>query len=296
MQDHTEKDHGNVIAHDQDNALGAQLRDIAQAIAMEAGGLITRLRSAGVTVAASKSSEVDIVTEADRAAEELIVKRLQEVRPHDSILGEEGGKTVTGTSEITWVVDPIDGTVNYLYNISAFAVSIAATVEDNNGPDGRTSIAGCVFDPVAGESFSAVRGGGAHLLTVTKQRVQATDRAEQMLRVNSPRSLSLSLVGTGFGYTPEKRRSQAETLLTLLPWVRDIRRAGSAALDLCSVAAGRLDAYYESGLQPWDYAAGLLIAQESGATVWGRDKSSPGTDLLIASAPSIIEPLHAIVS
>lgn len=261
----------------------AALARIASDIALQAGELIVTLRDRGVSVAASKSSAVDVVTEADREAERLIVSELRAARPHDGVLGEEG-TGIDGTSAVTWVIDPIDGTTNYLYDIPAFAVSIAATVRDEAAyADGRRAIAGAVFNPRTGELFDAWEGGGARL-------------NGSPLAVSGKTDLGTALVGTGFGYTAERRREQAEMVSRLLPRIRDIRRIGSAALDLCNLAAGRLDAYYELGLQPWDYAAGALIATEAGAAMIGRDDTTrPGTPLLFAGDPALVGELRAIV-
>lgn len=275
-----------------EDSLHATLADIAARIALEAGDLIRGLRESGVDVAATKSSLTDVVTAADRAAELLVTERLREARPHDGVLGEEGAQVV-GTSGITWVVDPIDGTVNYLYGLPAYAVSIAATVEESAAneneassksglmADGRRAVAGAVYLPVTGEMFSTYLGGGARL---NGEQVKASDEVD----------LSVALVGTGFGYTTERRTEQAEVVRRLIPRVRDIRRMGSAAIDLCMVAAGRLDGYYERGLQPWDYAAAVLVAREAGATVLAReDDQLPGEAMIIAGPPQLARALQS---
>jgi myo-inositol-1(or 4)-monophosphatase len=235
------------------------LVQVAQLLAREAGALILDGRRRHVSVAATKSSAQDVVTAMDLASEALLRRRLAELRPDDGILGEEEGFQ-PGTSGVTWVVDPIDGTVNYLYGLPAYAVSVAAvsTPDGSGAPDPATwtALAGCVFAPEDGRTYTAGRGLGAWL----------DGRA---LRVNPARPLIDSLVGTGFGYTASRRTSQARIVAELLPQVRDIRRVGSAALDLCTLAAGGLDLYYERGLQPWDLAAGALVAQEAGAQVTG---------------------------
>jgi len=232
---------------------------VAQTLAREAGALILDGRRRHVSVAATKSSAQDVVTAMDLASEALLRRRLAELRPDDGILGEEEGFQ-PGTSGVTWVVDPIDGTVNYLYGLPAYAVSVAAvsTPDGSGAPDPATwtVLAGCVFAPEDGRTYTAGRGLGAWL----------DGRA---LRANAARPLIDSLVGTGFGYTASRRTSQARIVAELLPQVRDIRRVGSAALDLCTLAAGGLDLYYERGLQPWDLAAGALVAQEAGAQVTG---------------------------
>lgn len=263
----------------------ADLAGIAASLARSVGELIHSMRAAGVDVANTKSSITDVVTAADREAERLVTAGILEQRPDDSILGEEGAR-VEGRSEITWVIDPIDGTVNYLYNIPAYAVSIAATVtdgEDGTMDDGRRAIAGAVYLPVTNELFTAWEGGGAYLNGAPLSGPNDT-------------SLSTALLATGFGYSVERRTEQAAIVSELIPQVRDIRRMGSAANDLCSLAAGRLDAYYERGLQPWDYAAAALIAREAGATIVGLDGGLPGEPMLIAAAPNLTTELHSAVS
>ncbi|WP_125099496.1 inositol monophosphatase family protein [Leucobacter chromiireducens] len=259
------------------------LTTIAADIATRVGARIMELRAVGVDVAASKSSITDVVTAADREAEQLVVAALRAARPDDAILGEEG-TGLPGTSGITWVIDPIDGTVNYLYDLPVYAVSIAATVTDPAAmADGRRAIAGAVYAPRLDELFAAFEGGGARL----------NGRA---LTVSGKTDLATALVGTGFGYTVERRIEQAAMVSRLLPRARDIRRLGSAAYDLCSLAAGRLDAYFERGLQPWDYAAAALIAREAGATVIGRDDATlPGEPLLFAAAPGLVHELRDAV-
>jgi myo-inositol-1(or 4)-monophosphatase len=253
------------------------LRDIAETIALEAGELAFRRRSEGVSIAASKSSLEDVVTEADREVETLIRGRLAELRPDDAFLGEESGAE-GGSSGLTWVVDPIDGTVNYLYGIPDYCVSIAV-VEGDPDPASWTSLAGVVFAPAKRELFRAAVGDGAF-------------RGDERLAVNAEVRPELALVGTGFGYAAEKRVKQAAVVASLVAEVRDIRRIGAAALDLCAVACGRLDGYYESGLNPWDQAAGALIAREAGARVEGANGAPSDRDLTIAASPSLFDFLH----
>ncbi len=268
-----------------ESVTASALVDIAGSLARSVGQMIHEKRAAGVDVAATKSSLTDVVTEADREAERLLTEGLRSLRPEDAILGEEGA-SVAGTSGVTWVLDPIDGTVNYLYNLPAYAVSVAATVTDGapgTMSDGRRAIAGAVYVPTTGELFTAWHGGGAYL-----------DGA----RLSGPAETELlsTLLATGFGYTVERRTEQVEVLRQVLPRVRDIRRMGSAAVDLCMLAAGRLDAYYERGLQPWDYAAAALIARESGAVVRGLGENAPGEELLIAGTPAITSELAGIIA
>ncbi|WP_336661451.1 inositol monophosphatase family protein [Leucobacter sp. USHLN154] len=258
------------------------LAAIAARIAERAAARILELRAQGVDVAASKSSATDVVTAADQESERLIVAAIQDVRPGDGILGEEG-TGIAGTSGITWVIDPIDGTVNYLYDLPAYSVSIAATVADETAyGDGRRAIAGAVCNPRTDELFVAWEGGGA-------------TRNGEPIRITGQDDLSLSLVATGFGYTAERRTEQAEMVARVIPRARDIRRYGSAAYDLCMLAAGRLDAYYEQGLQPWDYAAGVLIASEAGATLIGRDAATPpGESFMVVGAAGLVEELRSL--
>jgi myo-inositol-1(or 4)-monophosphatase len=248
------------------------LVDIATAIGLEAGALVQRMRASAVVSFDTKSTSTDVVTEADRASEQLVRTRLSESRPGEPVLGEEeGGAVVEG---LTWVVDPIDGTVNYLYGIPWYSVSIAAQL------DGE-SIAGAVVEPATGRVWTAARGYGAFL-------------DGQPVRVSAATDLSLSLLGYGFAYRPERRRRQADAWAGMATRVRDMRRAGAASLDLCSVAAGRLDAYAEHGLGRWDWAAGGLIAAEAGAVV-RLPGSSPalGEDATFAAAPGIADAMHS---
>ncbi|MGZ6827033.1 MAG: inositol monophosphatase family protein, partial [Mycobacteriales bacterium] len=220
---------------------------LATDLAREAGALALSMRH-GIEQLDTKSSPTDVVTAADRAVEELLVRALATARPDDGILGEEGAGT-TGSIGVRWVLDPIDGTVNYLYGIPQWAVSVG--VEDAAG-----TAVGVVYDPSKDELWQAVRGGGA-VLNGTP------------LRCSAVTSLGQALVGTGFGYDARRRAAQAVLLPTLLPAVRDLRRLGAGSLDLCGVAAGRLDAYFEQGLSPWDLSAGGLVATEAGARVEG---------------------------
>ena len=220
------------------SALGA----LATATAREAGVLLLDGFEGTRTVDA-KSSPTDAVTEMDRAAEALIVRRILEARPDDGLLGEEGAAR-PGTSGVRWVIDPLDGTVNYLYRRPDFAVSIAVEVEG-------VPVAGAVYAPARDEMFAAILGGGATLSGVP-------------IHVSTEDRLAHALCGTGFAYEAEVRRAQGPIVARVVTEVRDIRRAGSAALDLCAVASGRLDVYYERGGHPWDVAAAGLIVREAG--------------------------------
>ncbi len=231
----------------QDPVLLAELRHVAETVAGEAAALVRRHAASPVSVADRKTSHTDVVTAADHAAEELLGRRLRELRPGDGFLGEEGGRRPSETG-ITWVVDPIDGTVNFLYGIPQYAVCVAAVDDD------EISLAGVVVDVPRGEVYSAARGQGSTLDGVA-------------LSVRPVAPMTERLVITGFQYQKRIRELQGDAVRLLLSRVRDVRRQGSAALDLCSVAAGRADAYVEEGLHLWDRAAASLVAEEAGARV-----------------------------
>ncbi len=220
---------------------------LAMEAALAAGTLLRDGQASAPADVSTKTSLTDMVSELDRASEALIATIVLGARPDDAILGEEGGLVGPGTSGVRWVVDPLDGTTNYLYGYPEWAVSIAAEFAGE-------AVVGVVHDPTHGETYSAVRGEGSWC-------------NGRSLRVGGAPTLASALVGTGFGYDAAVRARQGLEVAKVLPHVRDIRRAGSAALDLCWVAAGRLDAYYERGLQPWDWAAGMVIAREAGAVV-----------------------------
>ncbi|WP_243064301.1 inositol monophosphatase family protein [Humibacter sp. RRB41] len=260
--------------------VNAELLDLARSIALEAGELVRSRREEGVEVAATKTAPEDIVTAADRESENLIRGRIAAARPDDGFFGEESEATA-GKSGLTWIVDPIDGTVNYLYGIPDYAVSIAV-VEGDPDPNTWRALAAAVVKPATGEVFTASAGGGAYLGT-------------SRLQVATGKQLSLALVGTGFSYDSRRRGLQAEAVSGLIPRVRDIRRIGSAALDLCSVAAGRLDAYYEKGLKPWDHAGGAFVASEAGAKVTGLHGVPASRALTIAAEPGLWAQLEPIL-
>jgi len=248
-------------------------------IAREAGELARRRRTAGVAIAATKSSIADIVTEADREVETLIRGRLAVERPGDGFLGEESG-TGVGTTDITWVVDPIDGTVNYAYGIPAYAVSIAA-VRGVAEPDQWEALAGAVFNPMTGELFHAAQGAGAWLYG-------------ERLRVNDEPPSAGALLATGFGYNPATHASDLARVARVMPMARDLRRIGAASLDLAYVASGRFDGYFERGLQPWDHAAGaLLVAEAGGRMVRVELDDIPGRPLFVAAGPGLFDELLA---
>ncbi|HEU0205175.1 MAG TPA: inositol monophosphatase family protein [Pseudolysinimonas sp.] len=258
----------------------SELLDLARTIALDAGELAAKRRREGVEVAATKSTIVDVVTEADREVERLIRGRILDARPHDAILGEEDGSS-SGTSGLTWVVDPIDGTVNYLYGIPHYAVSIAV-VEGDPDPLTWTGLHGCVLNPAIGELFTGSRGEGAF-------------RNGSAIRVADPVPLELALVNTGFAYAAATRAKQGEVVTRMLPMVRDIRRFGTASLDLCMVANGRTNAYFERTLSPWDHAAGAIIAREAGAVVTGFGGAAPSRDLILAAEPQLAARLDSLL-
>ncbi|MEU5882316.1 inositol monophosphatase family protein [Spirillospora sp. NPDC047279] len=256
------------------------LLELAVETAREAGRMLVDKRPVdGPDVVQTKSSPTDVVTQMDRAAERLIVERIRAARPDDAFLGEEGG-TSAGVSGVRWVIDPIDGTVNYLYDLPDWAVSIAAEVDG-------VAVAGVVEMPRRGETCTALRGGGALLRSATGARD---------LQVNAAVPLGQALVATGFGYAAERRARQAEVLTGVLPRVRDIRRGGSCCVDMCSLAAGRVDAYYERGVQAWDVAAGSLIVEEAGGLVGGLHGAPAGPEITIAAGPGTFEALHDLLA
>jgi myo-inositol-1(or 4)-monophosphatase len=256
-----------------------ELVALASSVAQEAAELLLA-RFGRVRVVQTKSSPTDVVTEMDRAAERLILDRLLAARPGDAVLGEEGGQT--GAGSVRWIVDPLDGTVNYLYGLPDWAVSVAAEVAGD-------IVAGAVCVPLRRSLFTAARGQGAWLES-------AAESGRRRLACNSGVSLSAALVATGFGYAAGQRVGQGGVVAAVLPRVRDIRRSGSAATDLCSVAAGQVDAYYERGLQYWDLAAGGLIAREAGAVTGGLRGQPAGTDMTIAAAAGLFAELHDLVA
>lgn len=251
-----------------------ELADIARVLAEEAGTVVSEGLARARTLVATKSTSTDMVTEIDRASEQLIDTRLALLRPDDALVGEEGSDR-PGTSGVRWIVDPLDGTTNFLYGYPAFAVSIAVEI------DGAV-VAGAVRDVAHGETFVAIRGGGAW---------RDGDRLAPAPALDRPLALGHVLLGTGFSYESGRRATQGAVVARVLPAVRDIRRSGSAALDLCWVGAGRLDAFYERGLQPWDWAAGALVASEAGA----RTEILDG-DLHLAAPAELFDQLAALLT
>jgi myo-inositol-1(or 4)-monophosphatase len=226
----------------------------------------------------SKSSETDMVSDADREAERAIRELLELERPEDGLLAEEGSRSESDSGR-RWLVDPLDGTVNFLYGFPAWAVSVA--LEDAGG-----LAVGVIHSPVHWETFCAVRGEGAML--------HGPDGEERSLRVSGQRRLARALVATGFSYEPDRRARQAEVVLELLPRARDLRRAGAAALDLAWLGSGRVDAFYERGLNPWDWAAGRLLVEEAGGAVAELEGRPPG--LVAAATPELLDELLLLVA
>lgn len=256
------------------------LHSLCRSLADGAGAIAARRRAEGVAVAATKSSEVDIVTAVDHEVEEWLRDELARARPDDAVLGEEGhGRD--GTSGLTWVVDPIDGTVNYLYGLPHWSVSVAVCAGPPE-PGTWDLLAGAVAAPALGVTWHAVRGGGAF-------------RGDERLlpRVGAP--LGHALVGTGFSYVAERRARQGAVVAALLPQVRDIRRLGSVAIDLCLVADGALDAHYERGLNVWDHAAATLVVRESGGEVLDPD-AAPTPDMIVAGHGGTVRELAAALA
>jgi myo-inositol-1(or 4)-monophosphatase len=267
-----------------DPVLLAELERHCIDLAVEAGRFIRDERPEAVDVAETKTTETDVVTEMDRRSEELLHRRIRELRPDDGLLGEEGSE-VAGTSGLTWVIDPIDGTVNYLYEIPAYAVSVAVVLGDPSVEGAWRPVAGAIADPCRRLVHHARRGGGAWT------RAEGEGGPDvRALTVSREAHLGHALLATGFGYSEQKRREQAEILLRVLPAVRDIRRIGSAALDLVRVADGSVDAYAESGINAWDLAAGWVIVEEAGGVVTGPG-DRPGKDLTVAAPPDLV---HAV--
>lgn len=267
-----------------------ELRRIAEQLAIEAAAFVRRRRAEIVddvsqaldsAAVRAKSTRTDPVTVVDTETERLLRERLKALRSGDQILGEEGGGPSLGstgpgnTRGVCWVLDPIDGTVNFVYGIPAYAVSIGAQIDGN-------SVAGAVADVCRGDIYSAALGLGSHVLA---------DGQRRELRASPITDLSMALLGTGFGYSAQRRAAQGALLSEVLPLVRDVRRVGSAALDLCMVASGQLDAHYEHGLNPWDWAAGALIATEAGARVLlpDADRQELGAPPVVAAAPGIAD-------
>jgi myo-inositol-1(or 4)-monophosphatase len=252
----------------------SELLALATDIAHEAGAGLRDAFGRALAISA-KSTPTDLVSEADLATERLIRGRIEAARPDDAILGEEGDDR-PGTSGLRWVVDPLDGTVNFLFGVPVWCVSVAC--EDGDG-----TLAGVVFDPLRDETWAATRAGVA---TLNGEPLARPERGD----------LSSALVATGFGYDAGVRAVQSRAVARVLPRVRDIRRLGSAALDLAWTAAGRFDAYYEHGVKHWDYAAGALICSRAGLVVRHLPPVPPADRGLLAAAPAIADSLQALVT
>jgi myo-inositol-1(or 4)-monophosphatase len=252
----------------------AALVALASRVAAEAVDLLLAGEARGRATVRSKSTATDMVSEMDHASERLIVAGLLAARPDDGMVGEEGAAR-DGTSGLRWVIDPLDGTTNYLYGLPGWGVSIAA--EDVDGV-----VAGVVVDAVRGEVYTATRGAGAFR---DGAPIACTDASD----------LATALVGTGFAYDAERRREQGAVVAGLLPQVRDIRRLGAAAVDLCLVACGRLDAYFERGLSWWDLAAGGLIATEAGAELSSLDGGPVEAGSVLAAPPALSASLRELL-
>lgn len=238
------------------------------------------MRDEAITDVSTKSTATDVVTEADRAVERQVVEELGRVRPGDGVLGEEYGTAGDGSppapGAVRWILDPIDGTVNYLYGLPQYAVSLAAEVDG-------VVVAGVVRNAATGDEWTATLGGGAW-------------RGDRRLGGSARTTLDQTLLATGFSYDAARRAHQGQVLSGLITRVRDIRRFGAAALDLCMAAEGSVDAYFEKGLNPWDHAAGGLIAAEAGLRVSGLDGAAPGPDMVIAAPPAIFDALHDLLA
>lgn len=268
------------------SALTQELHSVALRVARSCAQLLVEQRPADLGVAATKASATDVVTEMDRRSEDLAVELIRQARPHDGFFGEEGTHEA-GTSGITWIVDPIDGTVNYLYSLPAYAVSVAAVEGDPQIDGGWRPVAAAVANVALDEVFHAQRGGGSFVVG---------PQGERQLRFSGARELGQSLLATGFGYEATTRAQQGLLVAELLPKVRDIRRIGSAALDMCWVASGQLDAYYEAGCYPWDFAGGWLIASEAGAVVRSFDGDFPTHKLLCVGRRETVDYLTEFVA
>jgi myo-inositol-1(or 4)-monophosphatase len=255
----------------------AELLALAEQAARAAGALLReRFDAGGEQATGSKSTPTDLVSEADLAAERAIRDIITAARPDDAILGEEGGETQEGAG-LRWIVDPLDGTVNFLFGVPQWCVSVA--VHDDGG-----GVAGVVFDPVRGELFAGSRGGGRP--TLNGVAVAGSEQAE----------LAPALIGTGFAYDADVRSVQAQVVARLLPLVRDVRRMGSAALDLAWTAAGRFDAFYERGVQIWDIAAGVLLCEQAGLSVRSLEAEGTVPGGIVVAPAGLLDELAGLVT
>jgi myo-inositol-1(or 4)-monophosphatase len=256
-------------------ALANELRHVATLLAREAGDIALRGRKSGPLSATTKSSPIDMVTQYDKSSELLITEGLARLRPDDAIVGEEGASK-TGTSGITWHIDPIDGTTNFYFDLPLWAVSIGAV--DENGP-----VAGAVFAPALGDMFSAARGAGA---TLNDNPIAVRDNSD----------ITDALVCTGFSYRVHEREHHAKRVADMVMKVRDIRRFGAAAIDLCFVACGRLDAYFEEHLHSWDLVAGQIIATEAGAVISDYEGNPVTPQQVLVSTPGVHHALMHLIA
>jgi myo-inositol-1(or 4)-monophosphatase len=254
----------------------AELLVLARRLAVQAGRMVRDGRAqAGVSAALTKSTATDVVTEFDTASEALIVGGILAARPHDGIVGEEGTDT-PGSSGVDWLIDPIDGTTNFLYGLPGWAVSIAARTQAG------TQV-GVVYVPTLDELFTATAGGGAFL-------------NDEPIRCSATDDVSLALVASGFSYSAERRAVQAQRIALMMPQIRDMRRFGAAAPDLCNVAAGRVDVYFEQWLGPWDLAAGELIARESGCVTGSLDGGPVRPSSVLVANPALFGPMQRLIA
>ncbi len=258
-----------------DLSLGLELLEAASTLARRAGIMALIGRRGGLSEVESKSSITDMVTEFDRASELLVCEGLLRSRPDDTIVGEEGASH-TGSSGITWFIDPIDGTTNFLYSLPNWSVSIGAT--DEHG-----ALVGAVYIPAIDEMFTAVRGGGAKL-------------NDSPIHCTTTSDLSRALVGTGFSYSAARRTIQSQRVSRMIHLVRDVRRFGAASIDLCYVACGRLDAYFEENLAPWDIVAGELIAREAGCRSGNFAGQEVTAAQVLVSAPALFDELVTLIT
>ena len=265
---------GSPIARDTVALTAGDALEIAVGAARAAAAVLVERFCGPAAGLRAKSSATDMVSEADERAERAVVSHIRERRPDDALVAEEGSE-VTGRSGVQWYIDPLDGTTNYLYGVPHWAVTICCA-------DGHGALAGVVYDPLRDELFSATRGGGARL-------------GDRPLRVTDKTDLATALVATGFAYVAESRKLQARILAGVLGEVRDVRRLGSASLDLAYVASGRFDAYFESVDQPWDWMAGALLVREAGGRVSELRPSQPALPNIVASGPAIHDPLTQLL-
>jgi myo-inositol-1(or 4)-monophosphatase len=272
-----------------------ELTVLAAEAARAAGDLIRAGDGSRPAVASTKSSPTDVVTAMDRASERLLRDFLAERRPDDGLFGEEEDGLRAGTTGLTWVLDPIDGTVNYLYRIPVYAVSVAVVTGDPRVPGAWSTVAGCVHDVVAGQSWTAGTGRGARLDGVELRPGPTPGGPPPGAGTGRATDLSHALVATGFGYRPERRAHQARVFAEIAPHIRDLRRIGSASLDLCMVAAGRIDLFYERGLNVWDLAAAALVVREAGGAIAGLEGRPLGERTVIAGDAALCERLAPLL-